>query len=44
MKKKFEAVKIEIRFIEAQDIVTSSGYVQWDSENWNGKYEDYIFG
>ena len=45
MKKQFEEVKIEICFMEAQDIVTTSLYVEWDEEKWNGgNNSDYIFG
>ncbi len=45
MKKQFEEVKIEICFMETQDIVTASVYVEWDDSSWNGNgSNDYIFG
>ncbi len=44
MKKQFEEAKIEICFMEPQDIVTTSLYIKWD-ENWNEDGSgDYIFG
>ena len=45
MKKQFEEVKIDIYFMDSQDIVTASVYVEWDESNWNGNgSDDYIFG
>ena len=44
MKKQFEEVKIEICFMESQDIVTTSLYIEWD-KNWSkDDSDDYIFG
>ena len=44
MKKQFEEVKIEICFMEEQDIVTTSVFVEW-GENWRQDgSNDYIFG
>ena len=44
MKKQFEEVKIEICFMEPQDIVTTSLYIKWDDEKWKDGSGDYIFG
>ena len=42
--KQYEEAKVEIIFMNSEDVISTSLYVEWDGDKWNGGNSNNIFG